>query len=189
MLYDGLWFYVTVYGLFGDIFQKQGAIYDKISTGGMFFKKSYYLNTGTCNESECGREGARAFSGLNIKLSPFYIRNMELYYSDIFYGGSSMSAHTGAATKIPNMPVEKLVTGGNLFQFAFLDGNSRRTLKKLKGGIEVEQPFTPPDNYFNVDLRGMNPRVRAKVSLECPAESNNCVWPKATSKYQVRLEP
>ncbi|MCL2887886.1 MAG: hypothetical protein FWF35_01030 [Elusimicrobia bacterium] len=186
LLYDSLWFYVTVYGLFGDIFDKQGAIYNKISTGGMFFKKSYYLNTGTCNEDECGREGAQAFSGLSIKLTPFYIRTMKLVYSDFFYGGSQRY-QTG--TQSLSMPVEKLVTGGNLFQFAYLDSGSRRTLGKLKSGIEVTQPFTPPDNYFNVDLRGYTPHVHATVSLECPAASNNCVWPKATSKYQVRMEP
>ncbi|MDR0291388.1 MAG: hypothetical protein LBI01_01130 [Elusimicrobium sp.] len=186
LLADQLYFYVTVYGLFGDIFTKQGAIYDKISTGGMFFKKSYYLNTGTCNETECGREGARAFSNLKIKLNPFFIRKIKVFSSDLAnYGGKTY--HGGAVSR--SMSLDFFNKDGNLYQFAYLDGNSRTTLRRLKGGIDVEQPFTPPDNYFNVDVRGYNPHVRAKVSLECPAASNNCVWPRATSKYQVRLEP
>jgi len=187
LFFDGLWFYITVYNLFGDIFTKQGDIYDKISAGGMFFKKSYYLNTGTCNESECGREGAAAFSNLKIKLSPFYIKNAKLWWSEFFYAGGKQYQQGNKST---TMTVKKMgIPSGQLFQFSFLDSSSRSTLRRLKGGIDVTQPFRAPDNWFNVDLQSYNPHVHATVFLECPADSNNCVWPQATSKYQVILEP
>ncbi|ACC98745.1 hypothetical protein Emin_1195 [Elusimicrobium minutum Pei191] len=190
LLIENLYLYSIVYGILGDTFENQGKIYDKISKDGMFFKKSYYLNTGTCKESECGKEGARAFQDVGVKILPFTIKNLKLNHAYLHIAGQT-TYHGG---KEPNPVVIKASTiagegRDSLFQFGYLDSSSRRVLRKLRSGIDVEQSFTPPANYFNVDLKRYKPRVHVKVYLQCPAGSNNCVWPRSTPKYQLRMTP
>ncbi|WP_424246095.1 hypothetical protein Dip510_001012 [Elusimicrobium posterum] len=182
-------FYGLVYTLFGDIFDKQTDIYNKLTQNGLFFRKSYYLNTGSCRESECGKEGARYFKDVNLKLNSVKIKKVKFNFTHFRpLGGSSYNAGT---SEFPfELDASELTENkGDLFQFAFIDSTSRNKLRKLKSGVVVEQSFKAPPNYFNVDLDKYKPHVRVKYSLQCPDRNNNCIWPNPTPKYQVRLTP
>ena len=76
-----------------------------------------------------------------------------------------------------------------LYQFSYLDKSSKSKLKKLYTGVDLREPIVPPSNYFRVNLKPYVEKLHVRAALQCTNESNNCVWPNPTPKYQVRLYP
>ncbi|MGB2579800.1 hypothetical protein AAIR98_001719 [Elusimicrobium simillimum] len=181
--------YMIYYNVLGDIQKEQYNVYKDLSEKQSFFRKSYCMNLGEdVNMSICGKEGARSFSGLNIRMDEMRLKKFIANYAELEQFGTQYW-HFGAIDPPTQYVISDYHSEDSVYQFSFPDAGSRTVLKKMYRGVDVVQPFTPPNNYFNINLTRYNPRVRAKVSIQCGNKNNNCVWPKPTSKYQVRLEP
>lgn len=171
--------YFMVYYYLGNIYEDQKKVYERLVKDNEFFRKGYFYNTGNCSLSECGREGAQILKNYFVKTEPLYISKV-----NIFYKSDRNSSH-----KIELDLKEKKIMGGQLFQLAYLARGSKDKLRALYKGVDITQRFALSNNYFNINLKRYNPRVHTRIALQCTNESNNCVWPAPTSKYQVRLFP
>ena len=178
---DVLSLYFLVYFYLGNIYEDQKKVYERLVKDNEFFRKGYFYNTGNCSLSECGREGAKTLKNYFIKTEPLYITKVKLFYK----------TSNGTQTDVDLDLKERKSFGGEgkLFQLAYLAKGSKEKLRSLYKGVDITQRFTLSRNYFNVNLMKYNPRVHTKVAIQCTNESNNCVWPSPTSKYQVRLYP
>ena len=179
--------YLTTYVYDGSIYKSQDYVYKEVTKNEVMFREGYWLNVSNCKKSECARESAaklRPF--LNIRTKPFEIENMEVFFSD---GGPKRGdTHGGAMGTV--LKATDLLNGQKLFQFAYLDPSSRGRLRSLQRGVLLKQKFNLPRNHFNINLeQKYKPYVRTKVSLACPRNSNNCVWPNPLPKYNVTLDP
>lgn len=174
--------YVLIYYFLSRIYEDQKTAYLKLVKGGEFFRKGYYLNTGDCKLSECGKQGSKIFKDYIAKTNPVYIKNIEFY----FVNPDDNSDETKTITL--NLEEEKMFEG-KLFQYVYADKGYLNKLRKLYKGVDIEQPFTVPNNYFNVNLERYRPHNHVRVALQCTKEDNNCIWPNPTPKYQVRIFP
>ncbi len=171
--------YFMVYYYLGNIYEDQKKVYERLVKDNEFFRKGYFYNTGNCSLSECGREGAQILKNYFVKTEPLYISKVNIFYKN----------DRNSSTKIELDLKEKKIMGGQLFQLAYLSRGSKDKLRALYKGVDITQRFTLSKNYFNINLKRYNPRVHTRIALQCTNESNNCVWPAPTSKYQVRLFP
>lgn len=179
--------YISMYVYDGSIYKSQDYVYKEVSKNLVMFREAYFLNVSNCKRSECGRESAaklRPF--LNLRTQPLEIENFQVFFSD---GGATRgTTHGGAIAS--ELKATELLQGQKLFQFAFLTPDSRTKLRALQRGILLKQKFQLPRNHFNINLeQKYKPFVRTKVSLACPRNSNNCVWPNPLPKYNVTLDP
>ena len=184
---NSLMLYITMYYLLSQIYENQKKVYERVTKNGEFFRKSFYLNTGNCRMAECGREGSREFNGLVARTLPVYIQKIVMFYND----PSEFPDADAKPAEVPiDMKQDKMLDG-QLYQFSYLERSSIERLRRLYRGIDITQSFRAPNNYFNVNLNTnrYRPHVHARVALQCTKESNNCVWPYPTPKYQVRLFP
>ena len=171
--------YFMVYYYLGNIYEDQKKVYERLVKDNEFFRKGYFYNTGNCSLSECGREGAQILKNYFVKTEPLYISKVNIFYK----------SDRNSSQKIELDLKEKKIMGGQLFQLAYLAKGSKEKLRALYKGVDITQRFTLSKNYFNINLKRYNPRVHTRIALQCTNESNNCVWPAPTSKYQVRLFP
>ncbi len=176
---DILQLYFMVYYYLGNIYEDQKKVYERLVKDNEFFRKGYFYNTGNCSLSECGKEGAQTLKNYFVKTEPLYISKVSIYYKQ----------QNGAESEIQLDLKEKQLMGGKIFQLAYLSRGSKDKLRALYKGIDITQRFTLSKNYFNINLMKYNPRVHTRIALQCTDESNNCVWPYPTSKYQVRQYP
>lgn len=176
---DVLQLYFMVYYYLGNIYEDQKKVYERLVKDNEFFRKGYFYNTGNCSLSECGKEGAQTLKNYFIKTEPLYISKVSIFYKQ----------QNGSESEIQLDLKEKQLMGGKIFQLAYIDKTSKSKLRELYKGIDITQRFTLSKNYFNINLMKYNPRVHTKIALQCTNESNNCVWPSPTSKYQVRQYP
>ena len=184
---NSLMLYITMYYLLSQIYENQKKVYERVTKDGEFFRKSYYLNTGNCRMAECGREGSRNFNGLVARTIPIYIKKIVMYFND-------PAEFPEAGEDMFELPIDMekdKMLDGQLYQFSYLERSSIDRLRRLYRGIDITQSFRAPNNYFNVNLNTgrYRPHVHARVALQCTKQSNNCVWPYPTPKYQVRLFP
>jgi len=177
---DSIKLYLFMYYLLSQIYENQKKVYERITSEGEFFRKGYYLNTGNCRLSECGREGAREFKKYFLETEPVYIQRVVTFYKDPVDGQKKSIKLDLKADNIFD---------GKLYQFAYLSKPSKERARKLYTGIEIKQSFEAPSNYFRVGLKRYNPHTHVRVAMQCTKESNNCVWPNPTPKYQVRIYP
>lgn len=178
---DSIKLYLMIYYFLSQIYEDQKKVYERLTKEGEFFRKGYYLNTGNCKISECGREGAREFKGFIAQTEPVYITKIRTYYKNLDGGGDVSEI---------KLDLEKdKIFDGKLFQFSYVTRGFRDKLRDLYKGVDITQPFAAPTNYFNVGLSKYKPRTHVRVALQCTKENNNCVWPNPTPKYQVRLFP
>jgi hypothetical protein len=179
---DLLVYYFLVYLYLGNIYEDQKKVYERVVKDNEFFRKGYFYNTGNCSLSECGREGAQILKNYFVKTEPFYVSKFRLFFK-----------HDDGTSQKVDMDMENFnghkINNGKLFQIAYLSKGSKEKLRTLYKGVDITQRFTLSNNYFNVNLMRYNPRVHTRVALQCTNESNNCIWPAPTSKYQVRLYP
>lgn len=179
---DTLKVYFMVYYYLGNIYEDQKKVYERLVKDNEFFRRGYFYNTGNCSLSECGKDGAKILKNYFIKTEPLYISKLRIFYKQ-------PGDFNDKPTKIDLDLEEKQLMGGKIFQFAYLAKGSKDKLRTLYRGVDITQRFTLSRNYFNINLMKYNPRVHTKVALQCTNETNNCVWPSPTSKYQVRLYP
>lgn len=171
--------YFMVYYYLGNIYEDQKKVYERLVKDNEFFRKGYYYNTGNCSLSECGKEGAQKLKNYFIKTEPLYISKVSIFYKQ----------QNGQEQEIQLDLKEKQLMGGKIFQLAYLAKGSKEKMRELYKGIDITQRFTLSNNTFNINLMKYNPRVHTKIAIQCTNESNNCVWPAPTSKYQVRQYP
>ncbi|MDR1684072.1 MAG: hypothetical protein LBR90_01235 [Elusimicrobiota bacterium] len=183
---EALQLYIFMYFLLHQIYENQKAVYLRIVSDGEFFRKGYYLNVGNCSMSECGREGALEFQKYVMQTTPVFIRKIGLPFKHYSEEGSLSYREV---TRVDLDLEEEDVLDGRLFQFAFLTRETRDKLRELYTGIDINQQFKAPSNYFNINLARFNPHTHVRVALQCTKEANNCVWPNPTPKYQVRIFP
>lgn len=181
---DAVKLYVLIYYFLSQIYEDQKNVYLKLSKEGEFFRKGYYLNVGSggCKLSECGREGAKNFKEYKVQTEPVYIKKIKFYYVN-------PDDYSDETREIPFDLEEQEMFDGRLYQYSYVSRSYASKLRRLYKGIDVTQPFKAPSNYFNVNLEKFRPRNHVRAALQCTKESNNCIWPNPTPKYQVRLFP
>ncbi len=179
---DAVKLYVLIYYFLSQIYEDQKNVYMRLSKEGEFFRKGYYLNSGDCRMSECGREGAKNFKGYIADTEPVYIKRIKFFYVN-------PDDSTEDTKEILLDLEEQDMFDGKLFQYAYVGRGYMSKLRRLYKGIDITQTFKAPSNYFNVNLNRFNPRNHVRVALQCTKEDNNCVWPNPTPKYQVRIFP
>lgn len=181
---DAVKLYVLIYYFLSQIYEDQKTAYQKMSKEGEFFRKGYYLNVGaaSCKLSECGKEGAKVLKNYQVQTEPVYIKKIKFYFVE-------PSDYSDESKEIQFDLEEQGMFDGKLYQYSYVTRSYLNKLKQLYKGIGVTQSFKAPSNYFNVNLEKYHPRTHVRVAVQCTKESNNCVWPNPTPKYQVRIFP
>ncbi|MGD9642013.1 MAG: hypothetical protein AB7V08_04655 [Elusimicrobiales bacterium] len=195
-------FYSQVYSLLGTVEMSQYTVFERLTDGFSFFKKSYFLNSGTCESEQaqsCGNDGIYSTNGFNSNkirdgdnFHMHYIQKI-IFYAKVFTGSSLPPYYLGKSN--PPMDMTTMDPKG-LFQLATVESGP---LKKFGEGLDVYQGWDAPSNYFNINFNQLakcnetgRPCVHAKIAAQCPqlkTDGNNCVWPNPTPKYQTRLYP
>ena len=178
--------YIAVYKMFENIYESQKKVYERLTDGGEFFRKSFYYNSSSCKLSQCGKEGVKAFKDYSLELESVRLDKMAWYYKakDLSSGYTS-----GVEKLLFETSNEKYKKFMPLYQFSYLTKNTRNKVKKMYTGLDIREPIIPPDNYFRVNVKRYAQKLHVKAAIQCTNESNNCVWPNPTPKYQVRLFP
>ena len=175
--------YLSAYKMFESIYEKQKEVYERLTKDGEFFRKSFYYNSSSCKLSQCGKEGVRALKNYNLDLDSIRLDKITWFFkiNALQYNSIYESAQNFDSSNSKNfMP---------LYQFSYLTRATRSKMKKLYTGVDIREPIVPPDNYFRVNVKKYAQKLHVKAALQCTNESNNCVWPNPTPKYQVRLFP
>lgn len=172
--------YIAVYKMFENIYENQKKVYDRLVQDGEFFRKSYYYNSSSCKMSQCGKDGVRVLKNYKIGLESARMEKFTWYWR------GSMGQVNNIVFSKDKPDYEKFMP---LYQFSYLDKSSKSKLKKLYTGVDLREPIVPPENYFRVNLKPYVEKLHVRAALQCTNESNNCVWPNPTPKYQVRLYP
>ena len=180
-IFAPLTLYIAVYKMFENIFENQKRVYERLTAGGEFFRKSYYYNSSSCKMSQCGKEGVRILQNYKLGFETVRLHKMNWFWRN--------DNETDASKLILKSDIPKHQKFMPLYQFSYLDKNTRGKLKKMYTGIDIREPIVPPDNYFRVNVKKYAKKLHVRAALRCTNESNNCVWPNPTPKYQVRLYP
>ena len=175
-------FYIVAYKMFENIYEAQKKVYERLTKDGEFFRKSFYYNSSSCKLSQCGKEGVKALKDYGLGLETVRLNNMDWYYR--VQGGESDPGKI--VFKADDDKYKKFMP---LYQFSYLDRITRGKMKKMYTGVDIREPIVPPDNYFRVNVKKYAQKLHVRAALQCTNESNNCVWPNPTPKYQVRLFP
>lgn len=195
-------FYSQVYSLLGTVETSQYTVFERLTDGFSFFKKSYFLNSGTCESEQaqsCGNDGIYSPNGFNSNkirdgdnFHMHYIQKI-IFYAKVFTGSSLPPYYLGKSN--PPMDMTTMDPKG-LFQLATVEDAPLETFGE---GLDVYQGWDVPNNYFNINFNLLakcnetgRPCVHAKIAAQCPqlkTDGNNCVWPNPTPKYQTRLYP
>ena len=129
--------------MFENIYESQKKVYERLTKGGEFFRKSFYYNSSSCKLSQCGKEGVRALKNYDLGLESVRLKNMDWYYK-IQDQDSQYIAFKESEPKF-----EKFMP---LYQFSYLDKSTRGKMKKMYTGVDIREPVIPPDNYFRVNV-------------------------------------
>lgn len=178
--------YIAVYRMFENIYENQKKVYDNLTEDGEFFRKSYYYNSSSCKLSQCGKNGSRVFKNYKLGLESAYLKKFKWWYSATNDNGNGQYIDFKPESEGGDADLAKFIP---LYQFSYLDKGTRTKLKKMYTGIDIREPIVPPDNYFRVNVKRFAKKLHVRAALQCTSESNNCVWPNPTPKYQVRLYP
>ena len=183
---DSLILYIGAYKMFENIYEKQKEVYERLTKDGEFFRKSFYYNSSSCKLSQCGKEGVRALKDYNLDLDTIRLDKFTWFFRIKFLQTDSLSDIQSQIFESSNPKHEKFMP---LYQFSYLTKATRSKMKKMYTGVDIREPIIPPDNYFRVNVKKYANKLHVKAALQCTNESNNCVWPNPTPKYQVRLFP
>ena len=178
--------YIAVYRMFENIYENQKKVYESLTEDGEFFRKSYYYNSSSCKLSQCGKNGARVFKNYKLGLESAYLKKFKWWYGSTNDDGKGQYIDFKPESENGDPDLAKFIP---LYQFSYLDKGTRTKLKKMYTGIDIREPIVPPDNYFRVNVKRFAKKLHVRAALQCTSESNNCVWPNPTPKYQVRLYP
>ncbi len=180
-IFDPVTLYLVVYKMFENIYESQKRVYERLTEDGEFFRKSYYLNSSSCEMNKCGKDAVKTFKDYKLGLESVRLDNINWWWR--LDGDADPAVLT---FKSDEPKYQKFMP---LYQFSYLDKNTRSKMKKLYTGVDIREVIEPPDNYFRVNLKRYVQKLHVRAALQCTNESNNCVWPNPTPKYQVRLFP
>lgn len=174
--------YITTFIRTGSIFDSQTYTYNSVTDNARMFREGYFLNVDTCSKADCARESAAVLNRYHLALKPFKIDKIAFYVSET--AGQAISGSYPVPLELEAAIKDKM------FQFAYLTSGSRSKLRTLQRGVLLKQKYALKRNHFNINLtEKFKPYVRNKVALQCPRNSNNCVWPNPLPKYNVRVMP
>ena len=176
-------FYISIYKILEGTYKAQKKAYEELTEDGEMFRKSYYYNSSACKLSQCGKEGVMALKKYKLGMESVYIDKFNWYWR------SSSRIVTDVMQVEFTKEKQEYEKFMPLYQFSYLDKSTRSKLKQLYTGVDIREPITPPENYFRVNLKKYAQKLHVRAALQCTNESNNCVWPNPTPKYQVRLYP
>ena len=172
--------YIIIYKGLENIYESQKKVYERLIKDGELFRKSFYYNSSSCKLSQCGKEGIGALKNYNLELDSVRLDKIAWF---IMPKGSEVYKLLLDKSK----PEHKKFMP--LYQFSYLTKPTRSKMKKLYTGVDIHEPIIPPNNYFGVNVKKYAKKLHVRAALQCTNESNNCVWPNPTPKYQVRLYP
>lgn len=177
--------YMIIYKSLENIYESQKKVFERLTKDGEFFRKSFYYNSSSCKLSQCGKEGVGALKNYNLDLNTLYLDKMAWFVmpKSLNYGISEVYKLLFDKAKPDH---EKFMP---LYQFSYLTRPARSKMKKLYTGVDIRESIVPPDNYFGVNVKKYAKKLHVRAAVQCTNESNNCVWPNPTPKYQVRLYP
>ena len=72
--------YIAAYKMFENIYESQKKVYERLTEGGEFFRKSFYYNSSSCKLSQCGKEGVRALKDYDLNLESVRLENMNWWW-------------------------------------------------------------------------------------------------------------
>ncbi|KAF0127271.1 MAG: hypothetical protein FD189_338 [Elusimicrobia bacterium] len=200
-------FYAQVYTLLGSVQESQYTVFKRLTERFNFFRKSYYLNASPAecveNPAACGEQGlteghnnfaSKRISKSHGNFAMHFIQKIKFFCKRPYTHPILGQQYQMVETPDIDMP------SPGLFQIASV---KKDILRDLGRGVEIFQGWNSGNNYFNVDFDGGcggrcsqvvcretgRPCVHARVTTQCPASDNNCVWPNPTPKYQTRLYP
>lgn len=190
--------YATVYMLLGDVQSAQKSVYEKLTERFNFYRKSYYLNTGECQDSpdSCGENGLTA-SGSN-SINNNKIRMKMNYIQSVYIAARKLVGGMDPLRVVETDPPVSFQSPG-LFQLSVVQ--NKDALSSMAQGLDVYQDWEVSDTYFakaselkslaGCQQVGNKVCVHARIAVQCPRynNGNNCVWPNPTPKYQTRLYP
>jgi hypothetical protein len=171
--------YYQIYNLLGDVQKSQRSIYERLVANATFLRKAFFWNAGSCTAGMCGQEAAAAILPYKLKTDLKYIDQTVHFIKGDEIDPDELAFRTfKMRNKYPDP---------GLFQLAIVKGNFSR----LARGITVYQSFYLGDNYFNINLNSLFPRVRSTVAITHPIgrDLQRAVWPDSTPKFAVRLSP
>lgn len=169
----------------GNIYDNQTYTEQQLTNNAAMFREGYFVNVTTCKPADCAKQSARVLAPyLKVQVQPFDINVMRAYFNDWTPG-------SGTNKPIPfDLTSEDLNAGRDMFMFAYLTPSSATLLRKLERGVVLKQPYRLPANSLKLNLEAKyKPYTRVTVSLQCPRQGNNCVWPNPLPKYNVLLRP
>ena len=186
--------YAQVYMLLGSVQASQRSVYQRLTEGHNFFRKSYYLNTGDGDPATSGQDGVKNLAGTDLTSST----DMK-YINSIYFAARKFVGGIDPLKVVETKDPIAFPSPG-LFQLATVDLG---VLKKLGTGVEIYQGWDPPAGYFmkateyqvfagGCNSGGVNRTcVHSRIAVQCPKfpGDNNCIWPHPTPKYQTRLYP
>lgn len=177
--------YFTIFLRTGSIYASQNYVYEDTIKNSRMFRESYFLNSRDCSRTECGKQAAATLDRYQLETKPFEISKPMRFYVTADYAGST--SHSGAYN-LDIKPEADINT--KVFQFAYLTPGSRNRLRQLAKGVVLKQKFVVPENRFNINItQRYHPYVRNTVTVSCPRNGNNCVWPNPLPKYSVKVGP
>jgi len=176
--------YYQVYMMLGSIETSQYSVYRRLTDNFNFFRKSYYLNTGECRKdpAKCAGDGLNNFAANKLEMKFHEIETL-VFHARVAPKGMDLGG-------LRIYKTEPIKLDPRIFQLATVRNNA--VLGRLGRGLEVNQRWEAPDNYFKIDMNNLyKPTVHARVAAQCPnlKNDNNCIWPNPTPKYQTRLYP
>jgi hypothetical protein len=192
--------YAQVYMLLGSVQSAQRSVYQRLTEGHNFFRKSYYLNTGDSDPDTAGQDGVNTgFANADLT----YSGDMQ-YINSIYFAARKFVGGIDPLRVVETETPIQFPSPG-LFQLGLVNTG---VLSKLGKGTDVYQGWQPDGGYFMKSteydsaygckqVSNNYPCVHAKIAVQCPnlngtwsnSTSNNCIWPHPTPKYQTRLYP
>lgn len=202
--------YVQIYTLLGSVEDAQYSVFCRLTGargcpgggagGHNFFRKSFWLNTGSRDAEAAGREGASGFDNYGFAPKPYCIQEI------MFYGNQPTSDPFQPYKQVaPQTPISMSPTiqgcqpSSGLFQAMWISQGQLASMARVNEvwpGYPITQSWRAPGNFFNVDFNrvvrgcprsrsgGIGPCVHATISL-----SGGKLWPDPTPKFQTRLYP
>ena len=131
----------------GEIYENLTYTFGQLTRNAYMFRSGYFVNVGNCKITECGKESAKTILPyLNIKLDPFLVDRMRIYFHEWSPGASATEPFAFTLTS------EQLQTNRDMFLFSHFTPKGLSLVQKLDRGIALKQPYNLPANHFNKNL-------------------------------------
>lgn len=169
--------YRLMYTMLGEAEAAHIKVYQRLSQDHLFFRKSYYLNSGDCpnNPMDCNLGGIEKFTPIEPRLH---------YLNSLVFWANAPATNPSELFDVQRTDPQIDFPAPGLFQFTTVDENQ---LTSLKDGYGITLFWDAPSNYFQIkvaDYLEDGTILHSRIGTY-----GGKVWPDPTPKYQTRLQP